>query len=76
MDRLGEFLQFQGQRGPRCTYELLILDAEDKLALDEALMSAKITSKSIERWLEKRGQRWRHFAIARHRRGECRCADV
>jgi hypothetical protein len=76
MDRLDEFLEFQAPRGPRCTYELLNLGAEDRSALDEALKSAKIASKSIERWLEKRGQRWRYFAIARHRRGECRCANV
>jgi len=52
------------------------LSKDDRAALDEALKLASITSKAIELWLEKRGQRWRYFAIARHRRGECRCASV
>ena len=76
MDRLDEFRALQPLKGPRCTYELMELDPSDRAALDEALQTVSITSKAIELWLEKRGVRWRYFAIARHRRGECRCSNV
>jgi hypothetical protein len=76
MSRLDEFRVLQPKKGPRCTYELMQLSEDDRAALTEALALASITSKAIELWLEKRGQRWRYFAIARHRRGECRCSGV
>ena len=75
MSRLDEFRALQPQKGPLCTYALMELSKDDRAALDEALKLASITSKAIELWLEKRGQRWRYFNIARHRRGECRCSN-
>lgn len=75
MSRLDEFRVLQPKKGPRCTYELMQLSDGDRVALNEALALASITSKAIELWLEKRGERWRYFNIARHRRGECRCAN-
>lgn len=75
MSRLDEFRVLQPKKGPRCTYELMQLSEDDRAALTEALALASITSKAIELWLEKRGERWRYFNIARHRRGECRCSN-
>ena len=72
-DKLQEFHSLQLAKGPSCTNTLLDLTAEDRAALDEALASPAITSKAIERWVGVRGQTWRAFSIARHRRGDCRC---
>lgn len=73
-DPLAEFKELQHVvKGPKCGYKLLEIDEADRVALDAALASASITSKSIEKWCSVRGQTWVYFNIARHRRGDCKC---
>ena len=77
MDALGEFRAVHRVvKGPRCAYQLLDLSEDDRKALDKALAHKAITNKGIEKWCAARGQKWVHFNIARHRRGDCRCQKI
>jgi hypothetical protein len=77
VDALEQFRELQKiTKGPRCAYQSLDLNEADLQALNEALGSASITSKTIQKWLEARNQVWVYYNIARHRRGDCRCANV
>jgi hypothetical protein len=76
-DALEQFRELQKiTKGPLCKYQTLDLNEADREALTEALGSASITNKTIQKWLEARNQVWVYFNIARHRRGDCRCANV
>ena len=76
-DALEQFRELQKiTKGPLCKYQTLDLNEADSQALIEALGSASITNKTIQKWLEARNQVWVYFNIARHRRGDCRCANV
>ena len=76
-DALAQFRELQKvTKGPLCKYQTLDLNEADRQALNEALGSASITNKTIQKWLEARNQVWVYFNIARHRRGDCRCANV
>jgi len=76
-DALAQFRELQKiTKGPLCKYQTLDLNEADRQALSEALSSASITNKTIQKWLEARNQVWVYFNIARHRRGDCRCANV
>jgi len=76
-DALEQFRELQNiVKGPRCAFQSLDLSEADIQALNEALASASITSKTIQKWLEARKQVWVYYNIARHRRGDCRCANV
>ena len=76
-DALAQFRELQKViKGPRCKYQTLTLSEPDLKALNEALGSASITNKTIQKWLEARNEVWVYFNIARHRRGDCRCANV
>lgn len=77
MDALGEFRAAHVVlKGPRCQYQLLRISEADRQALDKALATPGITNKGIEKWCAARGQKWVHFNIARHRRGDCRCPKI
>ena len=77
VDALEQFRELQKiTKGPLCKYQTLDLNEADFQALNEALKSASITNKTIQKWLEARNQVWVYFNIARHRRGDCRCANV
>jgi len=76
-DALDQFRELQKiTKGPLCKYQTLTLNEADSQALNEALKSASITNKTIQKWLEARNEVWVYFNIARHRRGDCRCANV
>jgi hypothetical protein len=77
MDALDEFRELQNVvKGPRCGYQLLEISDADRESLDKALAAAEITSKAIQRWCELREQKWTHYNIARHRRGDCKCRKI
>jgi len=76
-DALAQFRELQKvTKGPRCKYQTLTLNEPDLEALNEALGSAAITNKTIQKWLQARNEVWVYYNIARHRRGDCRCANV
>jgi len=76
-DALAQFRELQKvTKGPLCKYQTLDLNEADRQALNEALGSASITNKTIQKWLEARNEVWVYFNIARHRRGDCRCSNV
>ena len=77
MDRLEEFrAAHEVLKGPRCRYQLLRISEADRQALDKALATPGITGKAIEKWCAARGEKWVHFNIARHRRGDCKCQTI
>ena len=74
MDALEEFrAAHEVLKGPRCRYQLLRISEADRQALDKALATPGITGKAIEKWCASRGEKWVHFNINRHRRGDCKC---
>ena len=73
-DALKQFRDLQKiTKGPLCKYQTLDLNEADSQALNEALRSASITNKTIQKWLQVRNQVWVYYNIARHRRGDCKC---
>jgi hypothetical protein len=76
-DALAQFRELQKiTKGPLCKYQTIDLNEADREALNEALKSASITNKTIQKWLQVRNQVWVYYNIARHRRGDCVCASV
>ena len=74
-DRLNETTPLRP--GSRCSVELvkLNLDEVDTRYLDAALANVTLSATTIAHALQADGHSVRPGAIARHRRGECRCSQ-
>ena len=70
---VSEYLTEKVHRGPKCTFALLEMDADERANLDAALEMTAITSRMISDALAKKGYTINIGTVRRHRAGDCTC---